>query len=82
MTLQQIMERLLRSRLYRQRVRIETDSGERHEVLVRDLRHEAACSVVVVATDGRPRAEFCIALHRIVAVAGVDRPPPGADRVA
>jgi hypothetical protein len=67
-TIQQIIERLLRSRLYRTGVLIRTDEGESADLLVHDVRYEGSRSVVVVARRGSPQARFSIPLSRITAV--------------
>ena len=52
MGIQQIIEKLLRSRLYRTGVEIEMDSGETHWGLVKDLQYAGSRSLVVVTEDG------------------------------
>lgn len=82
MTLQQIMEQLLRSRLYRTGVVIRTENGEAHDVLVRDVLYEGSRAFAIVAARARPRQEFRIPLARITGVTGREAPPPGEDAVA
>lgn len=77
MSIQQIIERLLRSRLYRTGVSIETDSGQRHEGLVQEVRYDGSRSFVVVE-DG-----LKIPLSRITRVERVTHvPAPRAGAVA
>ena len=72
MTIQQILEHLLRSRLYRSRVYIKTDAGVLGDVRVEDVRYAGSQSFVVVSERATPEATFCIPLCRIRRVSGED----------
>lgn len=76
MTLQQIIETLLRSRLYRTRVSVENAAGEVTEGLVQELRYDGSRSVAVIADAGvRPHA---IPLATIARVQSLRSPRKGA----
>jgi hypothetical protein len=64
-TLQTIIERLLRARLYRVGVVIRTEDGENHAVEVRDVDYDGSRSRVVVRREGHGACEFTIPLSRI-----------------
>jgi hypothetical protein len=55
MTYQQIIERLLRSRLYRVGVVLELDDGETRRGFVQELRYDGSRSTVVLAEEGERR---------------------------
>ena len=68
MTIQQIIERLLRARLYRTLVSVETDSGETREGLVQEIRYDGSRSFVLVGPAHRGSPGRRIPLARIVSV--------------
>ena len=65
MTLQLIIERLLRSRLYRTGVVVELDSGEMSQGFVKDMVYDGSRSIVVVADPKTSRSGRRIELARI-----------------
>lgn len=67
-TFQQIIEQLLRSRLYRIGVILELDDGETRTGFVKDLVYDGSNSLVVVAEDGEPRGGRPLPLSRITRV--------------
>jgi hypothetical protein len=71
--IQQIIERLLRARLYRTGVEIEMDSGEAHRGLVEEVRYDGSRSVVIVARRGEAAAQLLLA--HIVRVGAPGKPP-------
>lgn len=76
MTLQKIIETLLRSRLYHTGVAIETETGETVEGLVQELRYDGSRSVVVIAAANAARLAARIPLTSITRVQPQNRPPP------
>ena len=75
--IQKIIESLLRSRLYRTGVLIQTDDGDTHDVLVSDVQYEGSRSFALVHAAGRPDHPFSIPLSRIRRVGGGgDAGPP------
>lgn len=64
-TLQTIIERLLRARLYRIGVVIRTEDGENHAVHVRDVDYDGSRSRVLVRPEGLGECDFSIPLSRI-----------------
>jgi hypothetical protein len=77
LTLQQIIETLLRSRLYRTGVAIETDDGETHEGFVQELRYDGSRSMVLVGAKAGAGGDR-IPLAHITRVEP-RRPPPKRD---
>lgn len=75
MSLQKIIEMLLRSRLYRTGVAVETETGETVEGLVQELRYDGSRSVVVIAAKDAARVTARIPLSTITRV-NPYRPPP------
>ena len=67
-TFQQIIEQLLRSRLYRIGVILELDDGETRTGFVKELVYDGSNSLVVVAEDGEPRSGRPLPLSRITRV--------------
>lgn len=67
MTFQQIIERLLRSRLYRVGVVLELDDGETRRGFVKDLVYDGSNSLVVVS-ESDPKAGRPLPLARITRV--------------
>jgi hypothetical protein len=78
LTLQQIIETLLRSRLYRTGVAIETDDGELHEGFVQELRYDGSRSMVLVGSKAPGSRADRIPLAHITRVEP-RRPPPRQD---
>jgi hypothetical protein len=76
--IQQIIERLLRARLYSREVVIRTDAGVSHGVLVHEVRYEGSRSFVVVSEKEHRDSVFCIPLTRITHVAPEPEPEPAA----
>lgn len=72
MTIVQVLEHLLRSRLYRSGVLIRTDAGDVGDAIVHDVRYQGSQSFVVVSLRRTPEALFCIPLARIRRVSGED----------
>ena len=68
MTYQQIIERLLRSRLYRIGVILELDDGETRTGYVKELVYDGSNSAVVVAEAGEARTARRLPLSRITRV--------------
>ncbi len=81
MTIQQIIERLLRSRLYKTGVAIETDTGEIYQGRVKEVRYDGSRSFVVVTPAGLTQPAT-IPLARITRVATVGGSPPKAGAAA
>lgn len=83
MSIQKIIEALLRARLYRLDVLIRTQEGASHDVLVREVRYDGSRSFVVVENPQDGRGAFPIPLHSITGVAATHAAPfPGGTRRA
>ena len=80
MNIQQIIERLLRSRLYRTGVEIEMDSGEAHRGLVEDVLYDGSRSFVVVRQRGATPLRLLLA--HIARVSAPKSPRSGHGAVA
>jgi hypothetical protein len=73
-TFQQIIERLLRSRLYRVGVILELDDGETRTGFVKELVYDGSNSLVFVTEPGEPRTSRPLPLSRITHVEVTSNP--------
>ena len=73
LTIQQIIESLLRSRLYRTPVTVEMDSGATHCGCVADIRYDGSRSVVLLedaVAGGEPTSLLLAQVARVEVTAG------------
>jgi hypothetical protein len=73
LTIQQIIESLLRSRLYRTAVTVEMDSGATHSGCVAEIRYDGSRSVVLLedaAAGGEPTPLLLAHVSRVEVPAG------------
>ena len=67
MTIQKIIESLLRARLYRLRATLRLRNGEEQVLRVRDVRYQGSRSSVLVSRPDGPRSTWSIPLHEVLA---------------
>ena len=77
-TIQKIIESLLRARLYRRDVVLRLRSGETHRLRVNDVRYDGSASSVLVSRAGNPRRTFEIPLRDVEAARCGDYGPDAA----
>ena len=68
MTIQQIIEGLLRARLYRLPVVIRTQGGASRGGVVRDVHYDGSRSFVILSDGDHPESDLSIPLSRITSV--------------
>lgn len=66
MTIQKIIESLLRARLYHLHARLRLRSGDEQVLQVRDVRYRGSRSSVVVCRPDLPRQTWSIPLDQVV----------------
>ena len=78
MTIQKIIERLLRARLYRQEALVRLRSGARHRLRIAELQYDGSRSAVLVHRPDAPRRPWSIPLREVEAVSFAENGPEAA----